>query len=371
MSTSERSLTLFTLPWKEGKVNTAIYYSPTFLEHNPGPDHPEVPKRLKVITAELAQSGLLKSGKCVYVQPKPARREDLTLVHENEYVELIRKTCAVGGGIIDLGDTIVSPRSYEVATLAAGALIDAVSLVANHKAENAFALVRPPGHHAGVYYALGFCLFNNVAIGASHLINRLDFNRVVIIDIDAHHGNGTQEMFYSTDRVLYVSLHEDPRGFPGTGFIDEIGEGKGLGYTVNVPLPFRTDNAAYQKTLDEIVVPIASQYRPEFMLISAGFDGHYTDPVGDLALSTKSYEETFAKLVALASKLCNGRLVVALEGGYSLNILGKLVTSAIAKMAGTFYRLNDSRQSAKPGTSKRAEQIINSVKSIQSSYWKL
>jgi acetoin utilization deacetylase AcuC-like enzyme len=352
-------------------VNTAIYYSPTFLEHNPGPDHPEIPKRLKVITAELARSSLLKSGKCAYVQPKPARREDLTLVHEDEYVELIKKTCAAGGGVIDLGDTVVSPRSFEVAVLAAGALIDAVTFVANRRAKNAFALVRPPGHHAGAYYALGFCLFNNVAIGASHLLNRLDFNRVLIVDIDAHHGNGTQEIFYGTDRVLYVSLHEDPRGFPGTGFIDEMGEGKGLGYTVNIPLPFRTDNATYQEALEELVLPIASQYQPEFMLISAGFDGHYTDPVGDLALSAKSYEETFGKLVGLASQLCEGRLVVTLEGGYSLKVLGRLVTSAIAKMAGMPYELNENRQDTNPRASKKAEQVINSVRSIQSSYWKL
>jgi acetoin utilization deacetylase AcuC-like enzyme len=244
-------------------------------------------------------------------------------------------------------------------------------LVANRRAKNAFALVRPPGHHAGVYYALGFCLFNNVAIGASHLLNRLGLDRILIIDIDAHHGNGTQEIFYGTDRVLYVSLHEDPRGFPGTGFIDEIGEGKGLGYTVNVPLAFRTDNAVYQRALDEIVIPIAKQYQPEFMLISAGFDGHYTDPVGDLALSTKSYEETFAKLVALANQLCKGRLVATLEGGYSLNILGKLVTSAISRMASTFYRLDGSRQNVKSLVSKKAEQTINSVRNIQSSYWKL
>ncbi len=371
MNTSNRSSTQSTLPRKEGEVNTAIYYSPTFLEHNPGPDHPEVPKRLKVITAELARSGLLKSGKCAYVQPKSAKREDLTLVHENDYLELIRKTCAAGGGVIDLGDTVVSPRSYEAAVLAAGALIDAVSLVASRRAKNAFALVRPPGHHAGAYYALGFCLFNSAAIGTSHLLNRLGFNRVLIVDIDAHHGNGTQEIFYDTNRVLYVSLHEDPRGFPGTGFIDEIGEAKGLGYTVNIPLPFRTDNTAYQEALDEIVIPIASQYRPEFVLISAGFDGHYTDPVGELALSTRSYEETFAKLVALANQLCDGRLVATLEGGYNLNILGNLVTSAIAKMAGAFYRLGDNRRNVRPQVSKKAEQVINSVRSIQSSYWEL
>lgn len=352
-------------------MNTAIYYSPTFLEHNPGPDHPETPQRLKAITSELGRSGLLKSGKCAYIQPKPARSEDLALVHETDYIELVKKTCASGGGVIDLGDTVVGPKSCAVATLAAGALVDAVNIVASRKIKNAFALVRPPGHHAGAYYALGFCLFNNVAIGASYLLNRLSFNRVLIVDIDAHHGNGTQEIFYGTDRVLYISLHEDPSGFPGTGFMDEVGEGKGLGYTVNVPLPFRTDNAMYQRAFDEIVMPIAKQYRPEFMLISAGFDGYYTDTVGDLALSAKSFEETFAKVVTLADQLCEGRLVATLEGGYSLNILGKLVTSAIARMARAFYRLNDRRPSVNPRISKKAEQIINSVRSIQSSYWKL
>jgi acetoin utilization deacetylase AcuC-like enzyme len=371
MNTSDRSSTRSILPWKETEVNTAIYYSPTFLEHDPGPDHPEVPQRLKAITSELARSGLLRSGKCSYIQPRPAKGEDLRLVHEIDYIELVKKASASGGGVIDLGDTIVSQRSYEVAALAAGALIDAVTLVASEKAKNAFALVRPPGHHAGAYYALGFCLFNNIAIGASHLLKRLDFDRVLIIDIDAHHGNGTQEIFYGTDRVLYVSLHEDPSGFPGTGFMDEVGEGEGLGYTVNVPLPFRTDNTTYQRAFDEIVMPIASQYRPEFVLVSAGFDGHYSDAIGDLALSTKSYEETFSKIVTLADHSCKGRLVASLEGGYSLNVLGKLATSAIAKMARAFYALDDSRPSSNLRTLKKAEQIINSVKNIQSSYWKL
>jgi acetoin utilization deacetylase AcuC-like enzyme len=352
-------------------LNTALYYTPTFLEHNPGPDHPEIPARLRSIITELSQSSVLKSYKCAYLEPRPAKREDMELVHEAEYIELVRKTCAAGGGSLDLGDTIVSPKSYAAATLAAGALIDAVNTVAHEKVRNAFTLVRPPGHHAGAYYALGFCLFNNVAIGASYLINRMDYKRILIIDVDAHHGNGTQEIFYDTDKVLYISLHEDSSGFPGTGFIDEVGEGKGLGYTVNVPLPFKTNDAIYQRAFDEIVMPIAHQYVPEFILISAGFDGHYTDPVGDLSLSMKTYDETFRKTVTMASQLCEGRLVATLEGGYSLKFLGKMVTSAIARMAHVPYRVDDSSPTCHPRTIRKAEEIINNVKRIHSSFWKL
>jgi len=352
-------------------VKTAIFYSPKFLEHDPGPDHPDTPRRLKVIIEELSRSSLLKTEKCEFVEPKPADIEDVELVHEPDYIKLVEQTCAAGGGILDLGDTVVSPKSYEAAILAVGALIDAVNMVADGKAKNAFALVRPPGHHAGAYYALGFCLFNNIAVAASHLLRRLNFTRVLILDIDAHHGNGTQEIFYNTNRVLYISIHEDSRGFPGTGFIDEIGEGEGIGYTVNVPLPFRIDDTIFQRAFDEIVAPISNRFKPQFILVSAGFDGHYTDPVGSLSLSMKGYEETFKKIVTLAAQLCEGKLAVTLEGGYSLNFLGKMATATIAKMANASYIVKDNSPVANPRTFKKAEQIINSVKSVQSSFWKL
>lgn len=352
-------------------MNTTIYYSPKFLEHDPGPDHPETPNRLTVILDELSRSTLLRNGKCAFVEPKPAKLEDLTLVHEADYLELVQKTCASGGGVLDIGDTVVSPKSCEAATLAVGALVDAVNTVAEKKTRNAFALVRPPGHHAGAYYALGFCLFNNIAVAASYLLHRLNLARIAILDIDVHHGNGTQEIFYNTNKVLYISLHEDPTGFPGTGFADEIGEGQGLGYTVNVPLPFRSDDAIFRRAFDEIAVPILSQYNPQFILVSAGFDGHYTDPVGMLSLSMKGYQETFTKIAALATQLCEGRLVASLEGGYSLNFLGKMATAAIAEMSNAAYIVEDSRPRAHPKAVKKAEQVINSVKLIQSSFWKL
>jgi len=326
---------------------------------------------LRVIVEELSRSGLLRSGKCVYVEPKPARPDDVELVHASDYVELVEKTCAAGGGVLDLGDTVVSRKSYDAALLAVGSNIKAVKDVIEGRAKNAFALVRPPGHHAGPYYALGFCLFNNVAVAASYLLNRLNFERVLILDVDAHHGNGTQEIFYGTDKVLYISLHEDSSGFPGTGFVDEIGEGKGLGYTVNVPLPFKTDDMLYHRAFDEIAQPIAQQYKPQFILVSAGFDGHYTDPIGDLSLSMRGYDDIFRKIVEMATHLCAGRLVLSLEGGYSLSLLGKVVTSTIARMAHTYYRVSDARPIAHPRVQRKAEQIISNVKKIQSAYWTL
>lgn len=352
-------------------MNTALFYSSKFLEHNPGPDHPDTPERLKLIIEELGRSDLLKTDKCAFVEPKPASLEDLELVHEADYIKLVEQTCASGGGILDLGDTVVSPKSCEAAILAVGALTDAVNLVADGKTRNAFALVRPPGHHAGAYYALGFCLFNNIAVAASYLLRHRNFSRVLILDIDAHHGNGTQEIFYNTSKVLYISLHENSRAFPGTGFIDEIGEGEGIGYTVNIPLPFRIDDAIYCRAFDEIVAPISRQFRPQFILVSVGFDGHYADPVGMFSLSMKGYTEIFTKIVTLAAQLCDDKLVASLEGGYSLNFLGKMATAAIAKMANASYMIKDESPVANPKTLKKAEQIINSVKSIQSSFWKL
>jgi len=237
--------------------------------------------------------------------------------------------------------------------------------------DNAFALVRPPGHHAGPYYAMGFCLFNNIAIAATHLLKEFNIQRILILDIDTHHGNGSQEIFYNTERVLYISLHEDPTGFPGTGFIDEVGKGEGLGYTVNIPFPFRIDDQVYLKAVEEIVVPIARQYKPQFILVSAGFDGHYTDPVGELSLSASCYPKTFSHVLNLASQSCTGKLVAILEGGYSLNYIGKIAAAIIAKMAGVPYTFQDKPPLASIQVRKRAEKIISEVKSIQASFWDL
>jgi len=352
-------------------AKTAILYTPKFLEHNPGRGHPDSPRRLKVIMEELERSGLLEAEKCSVVEPKPASIEDLKLVHESDYVQLVKRCCACGGGVLDLGDTVVSSESYNVALLAAGGAINAVDLVMAGKFQNAFAFVRPPGHHAGPYYALGFCLFNNIAIATAHLLHDFKLSRILILDVDAHHGNGTQEIFYNTDKVLYMSLHQDPTGFPGTGFADETGEEEGLGYTVNVPFPFRIDDQIYLKAFNEIIVPIIRQYKPQFILVSAGFDGHYADTVADLSLSTFAYLEAFHKALKLASKFCIKKLVAVLEGGYNLKFLGKITSAVIGKMAGVPCSVQDRRPVAHFNVKRRAEKIIEEVKSVQSLFWEL
>ncbi|MFQ6074005.1 MAG: histone deacetylase [Candidatus Bathyarchaeia archaeon] len=353
-------------------MNTAIVFTPKYLEHDTGRDHPESPARLRVIKEDLERSGVLETGRCSIVKPRPARLEDVELVHDPDYVSLVKRLCESGGGLLDLGDTVVSPESFEVALLAVGGAIEAVKLVAEEKFQNAFALVRPPGHHAGRYYALGFCVFNNVAIAAEYLLRYFGLKRVLILDIDAHHGNGTQEIFYDTNKVLYLSLHQDPRGFPGTGFIDEVGEGEGRGYTVNLPLPLRTPDEVYLKAFDQIAVPIARQYKPEFVLVSVGFDGYYADPIGALSLSIHAYTKVFSKVVNLASQLCNGRLVPILEGGYNLKVLGRMASGVIAKLAGVRCKV-EGKRGRQPSARllRKSERVIEEVKRVQSSFWSL
>lgn len=350
---------------------TAVLYTPKYLNHDTGPDHPESPKRLEAIMEELNRSGLLETGKYSLIEPKRASRDDLKLVHESDYIRLVEGYCASGGGLLDLGDTTVSPKSFETALFAVGGALEAVSLVMDERFENAFALVRPPGHHAGPYYAMGFCLFNNIAIAATYLLKEYGLDRVLIVDIDAHHGNATQETFYDTNKVLYISLHQDPTGFPGTGFTDETGNEDGLGYTVNIPFPFGTDDRIYLKAFNHIAVPIVQQYRPQIILVSLGFDGHYTDPVASLSLSALCYLETFSKMLNLASQFCKGRLVAVLEGGYSLNYIGEIAAAIVAKMEEVPYAVQDKAPATGAKVRKQAENIMKEIRSIQSSFWDL
>ena len=350
---------------------TAIVFSPKYYEHNPGSDHPESALRLRSIINELEKGELAKSRKWQFVQPEKASLEDVELVHCTEYIRLIEAVCRHGGGILDSGDTVASSKSFETALYAVGGTLKAVNLVMEKKFENAFALARPPGHHAGAFRACGFCIFNNVAIAAKHLLKRYGLKRIVILDIDAHHGNGTQEAFYHTDQVLYISLHEDPLDFPRTGFVDETGEDDGLGYNVNIPLPFETGERIYLKAVGEIAVPIMRQYKPQIMLVSAGFDGHYTDPVGNLLLSAYCYEKVYEMIVNLAAEICEGRLVSVLEGGYSLNFVGKIAAVAIGKMSGTSYVIGDQAPTSKKQIRARGEKIMEKAKKVYGDFWNL
>ncbi len=356
-------------PLKSG-MRTAIVYSPKCLEHNPGIRHPERPERLKAILEGLNKSGLLTSGACSIVEPEPASSEDLQLVHQLDYISLVELYCERGGGILDLGDTVVSKRSLEAALYAVGGALKAVNLVMDGAFKNAFALIRPPGHHAGTDYASGFCLFNNVAMTATHLLKRRGLKRIAILDIDAHHGNGTQEIFYETDEVLYVSMHMDPTvSFPGTGFANEVGRGRGKGYTVNIPLPLRADDQIYLTAFNDVVVPIVEQFGPQFILTSIGFDCHHTDPVARLSLSAYAYVEVLNAILNLASRFCEDKLAAVLEGGYSLSAIGMLTTAVISTLAEVPYPIEDKVVRASEEVRKEAERMLAEVKRVHSAYW--
>jgi len=352
-------------------TRTVVVFSPVYYRHDPGRGHPESARRLHAIINELNSTEFVASGKVQYVQPMRADIEDAKLVHDIEYIKHIESFCISGGGLLDLGDTVASPETYRVALHAVGGILRAVDLVMDGKFQNAFALVRPPGHHAGRFTACGFCIFNNVAIAAQYLLRKFKLKKILILDVDAHHGNGTQEIFYDTSKILYISLHEDPRGFPGTGFIDEIGEGEGLGYKVNIPLPFKTGDQIYEEAMEDVVTPIVNQYRPQFILVSAGFDSHYTDPVGSLALSASCHQKTYDTIIKLASKNSNGRLVSVLEGGYSLRFVGKLATAMIATMSGERFFVKDDVPRTRQQVARQSRRIMREVKKAQSAYWNL
>lgn len=339
------------------------------MRHRTEPRHPESPSRLRVIMRELNKSGILKNERCSLIEPETAHINDLQRVHDADYIQQIKQFCSCGGGLLDQKDTVVSGGSYEVAGLAVGGAVKAADVVMAGKYRNAFAFVRPPGHHAGLDYPMGFCVFNNVAVAAAHLLEEWGIDRVLVLDIDAHHGNGTQEAFYGNSRVLYVSLHEDPVEFPLTGFADEVGEGEGRGYSVNVPLPYGTGDKIYLRAFNEVAVPIISQYKPQFILVSTGFDNHHADPVGNLSLSTFSYAKIFDAVLGLAAKFCQGRVVAVLEGGYSLRFLGGMACAVTAKMAEIPYSIRDRHHGSGIKVRRKGEKTIKQVKKIQSPFW--
>jgi len=355
---------------------TAIIYSPIYLQHNPGLHHPESPNRLKAIINGVEKAGLLKTKNYVIIDPRKATLEEIEAVHDSSYIKMIKKICEHSGGAVD-SDTILSSKSYEAAVLAAGGMLGACESVLSGKFSNAFAFVRPPGHHVGFdgralgASSQGFCVFNNVAIAAINLMKKHGLKRIMILDIDAHHGNGTQEIFNRTPNVLYVSIHQDGKTlYPGTGFIDEIGEGEGEGSKVNIPLPPFSGDDIHLKALNQIVVPIAKDFKPEIILISAGFDAHHMDPVANLRLSSFEYLKAFEIALSLASNLCSGKLAATLEGGYSLETLSKLAPAIIGKMAGISIPITDKQPASPPDAAQRADEVINQVKNTLSPYWK-
>ncbi|MBL8045713.1 MAG: histone deacetylase [Anaerolineales bacterium] len=308
------------------------------LPHNL-PNHPENAKRVPAIQQALQASNLQFST----VEARPATLEELTRLHPVEYVEALERAMRQAPGYIDNAPTYITPESFECAQLAAGAACQAVenSLITNSlekrigELENyAFALIRPPGHHATPTQAMGFCLLNNVAVAARHA-QALGARKVLIVDFDVHHGNGTQDAFYDDETVLFISTHQYQTGFyPGTGAAKETGAGAGRGYTLNVPLPEGAGDLAMKRVFNEIIDPAAERFAPDFLLVSAGYDAHWRDPLASLQFSTSGYFQITRALQQLAEKLCGGRMACVLEGGYDLEVLAANVVASLHALTG-------------------------------------
>ncbi len=308
--------------------SVAFVYHPDYLKHDTG-EHPERPERLAAIVAAVERAAYPGVS---FVAPAPASVEQASRVHSARHLARLRQIAAAGGGYADL-DTVLAPDSYDVALLAAGGAIRAVVAVLTGEARAAFAAVRPPGHHAGPDSIAGFCLLNNVAIAAREAQVTFGLKHVLVVDFDAHHGNGTQAVFEADPSVLYFSIHQYPF-YPGTGSSHEIGRGPGAGYTVNAPVPAGTGDSGFERIFDEVLAPIARRFRPELVLVSAGYDAHWLDPLTLLDVSVAGFARLVERLKGWAGELCGGRLALVLEGGYNREALGASVAATLAVLAG-------------------------------------
>jgi len=295
---------------------TALIADRAYLKHYAGRVHPERPERIEAMIEMVEDSP--RSDLKIY-RPRAAAFDELALCHQAEYIEAVERTAGLDRFDFD-PDTHTSPETWKTATLAAGGVLTAAETVLDGAARNSFAIVRPPGHHALRERAMGFCFFNNVAIAAAWLTRVRGLKRVLILDWDVHHGNGTQEIFYESPQILYMSIHQFPL-YPGTGWLDETGSGAGAGFTVNAPLPATCGNDEYLSIFDELFLPIARLFNPEFILVSAGFDCHQRDPLAMMRVNEDGFTAMARRLKRLAAECCDGKLVAVLEGGYDLRAL--------------------------------------------------
>ncbi len=323
-------------------MTTALIYDPIFLEHITPPKHPERPQRLEMAIKVLEALGWLQRDGLVNIPPREATEDELATVHDRAYIRQVKEVAEEVAREEQQGgrktrffatDTYISAQSYAVAIKAAGAPLTAIDAIMSGEVDNAYCLVRPPGHHALPDEAMGFCLFNNVAIAAQYALDRHGLERVMIIDYDVHHGNGIQDIFYTDPRVLYFSVHQAPF-YPGTGHSDELGEGAGLGTTINVPLPATVGYEVYEPVFRQVMAHAADRFDPQLILVSAGFDAHWNDPLGQMNLSTAGFAQLTKLIIDLAQTLCNGRLVIVQEGGYNLDVMGACVATCINLLLG-------------------------------------
>ena len=341
-------------------MKTGIVKDPRYMEHNMGDFHPESPKRLEAIYRMID-----KDIKFPYltIEPRTATEEEIQWVHTPSYVSAIKSTSGKERVVLD-PDTSTSARSYEVALLAAGGVLKAIELILKGKIQNGFALIRPPGHHAEASRAMGFCLFNNVAIGAQYLLKKHGHKRILIMDWDLHHGNGTQNSFYDRNDVLYFSTHQFPH-YPGTGHWREIGEGKGEGFTINIPLSSGKTNSDYLYIFEKILSPIADKFQPDFILVSAGFDIYEGDPLGGMQITAEGFGALANALLRLADKHCKNRILFTLEGGYNLQGLSEGSREVLLQLSGQKTK-PDIPANATPDTQRELQPVFEHLKKFYS-----
>lgn len=309
---------------------TLLCYDDVFLKHDTG-NHPETSKRLVATTQHLVELQL--DQHCASSDWKSATVDQIARVHDADYVQRVREYAENGGGRME-ADTVVSTDSFAAATKASGAVIHCVNEVAAGKDNTALCLVRPPGHHARPSQGMGFCLFNHIAVGAKHATETVQMDRVLVIDWDVHHGNGTQESFYDVENIGFLSIHRWPF-YPGSGTAEETGRGAGIGMTRNVPVTFGTSRKAYREAFQSAIEAMAKQVKPQLILLSAGFDAHHQDPVGSLGLEVEDFTWMTQIVRGVAKQHCEGRLVSMLEGGYNIDVLPLCVEAHLRELLTT------------------------------------
>jgi acetoin utilization deacetylase AcuC-like enzyme len=341
-------------------VKVGLLTDALFRAHDAGPGHPEHARRLDAVLRGVEEARLDRA--LVAVPPRPATREELLRVHTAAHVDLVARTA--GRSVRLDPDTATSPRSHEAALLAAGAVVEAVDRVLDARLDRAFCVVRPPGHHATRSRAMGFCLYNNVAAGAAAALAR-GLERVAVLDFDVHHGNGTQDVFEEDPRVLFISSHQFPF-YPGTGDLDEVGEGPGRGFTVNLPMPAGCGDEEYARVYREVVGPIARSFDPQLVLVSAGFDAAAGDPLAAMQLSPAGFRAIADACVSAAAGAARGRVVAVLEGGYSE---AGLATGAAALVSSLVEAAVREPGPASPAGGSRAEAVAGSFRRAHARHW--
>ncbi len=307
-------------------MKTAFVYDPVFLRHDTGQGHPERSQRLSAAYDLLRTQSWF--SELLRLEPVKADLQWVGAIHDQRYIDRVRQACELEHRHIDSPDVSISRASYEVALNAAGSVLEITDQVMAGKADNGFAMIRPPGHHAETDIAMGFCLFNSIAITARYLQMKYDLERILILDWDVHHGNGTQHIFEHDPSVFYISLHQFPH-YPGTGALSETGLGDGVGATLNCPMSPGLGDEHYRQAFKETILPRAGKFAPDAVLISAGFDAHYADPLGSINLDSQSYEWMTQVMMELADQHCDGRVISVLEGGYDLSALAESVTQHV------------------------------------------